>query len=272
MNLGHYARRIVQRSNEMLNRAGLDLSRIETPGSRAAGLAFQWRRDPANVQRGAVVRTIEQGHAVRFFVADNSDLIQRYHLRGKFYEAEELALLAPWFRGGLFVDVGANVGNHTLYATLILGADRVIAFEPNPPALAVLETNIILNGLGDRVTIQPVGLSDRPGRAMVHLPYANLGGAALEVTDRGELEIVTGDSVLVDEPVAFLKIDTEGLEMSVLAGLEQTIRRHRPVMFVEVEDVNIPAFTAQCEQWGYRTETTYKRYPVNTNFLMVPQD
>lgn len=268
----HLFLRSIQRGGQLLNRMGLDLSRIETPGSRAAGLSFQWKRDPAGVTRGAVVETSEQGKPVRFFVEDNSDLIQRYHLRGVFYEAEELALLAPWFNGGLFVDAGANVGNHTLYMTLMLGAERVIAFEPNPPAIRVLELNVALNGLADRVTIHPVGLSDKPGRASVHLPYANLGGASLEVSDSGEFEIVTGDSVLADEPVSFIKIDTEGLEMQVLAGMRETIVRHRPVIFVEVEDVNIPAFEALCAELGYRTEKTYKRYAVNTNYLVVPND
>jgi FkbM family methyltransferase len=264
--------RALQRGDQMLRKIGLAMARIETPQSGAAGLSLQWRRDPAGVTRGAVIEAVEQGKRVRFFVADNSDLIQRYHLRGDFYEAEELALLAPWFKGGLFVDAGANVGNHTLYAALILGADRVIAFEPNPTALRVLEINVALNGLAGRVTIHSVGLSDKPGRANIKLPYANLGGAWLESSDQGAFEIVAGDSLIADEPVAFLKIDTEGLEMQVLAGLRETIMRHRPAIFVEVEDRNIPAFEALCTELGYRTEKTYKRYAVNTNFLVLPID
>ena len=266
----HLAQRVRQRAGEALRRTGLAVDRIETPGSRSAGLSLQWRRDPAGVTRGAVVEAEVQGRAVRFFVADNSDLIQRYHLRGTFYETEELALLAPYFTGGLFVDVGTNVGNHTLYAMLLLGAERVIAFEPNPLALRVLRLNVALNGLEDRVTIHPVGLSDKPGRVRIDLPYANLGGARLIEAEEGGFEIVRGDTLIADEPVAFLKVDTEGLEMEVLAGLRETIVRHRPVLFVEVEDGNIPAFEAFAAEAGYRTEKTYKRYAANTNFLMLP--
>ncbi|MCW3848453.1 FkbM family methyltransferase [Sphingomonas sp. LB-2] len=262
--------RALQRGGELLQRAGLAVGRIETPGSRAAGLSLQWRRDPPEVTRGAVVETRAEGHKVRFFVADGSDVIQRHHLRGSFYEAEELALLAPYFKGGLFVDAGANVGNHSLYAMLVLGAERVIAFEPNPPALRVLDLNLALNGLSEKVTVHRVGLGDGPGRASIHLPHANLGGAWMVPGAEGAFEIVAGDTLLKDEPVAFLKIDTEGLEMQVLAGLRATIAAHRPAIFVEVEDRNIPAFEAFCREIGYRTEKTYKRYAVNTNFLMVP--
>lgn len=266
------AKRALQRGDQLLRRLGLAVGRIETPASRAAGLTFQWRNDPPNARRGIVVDARIEGKTAWFFVADNSDLIQRYHLQGKFYEAEELRLIAPHFKGGLFVDIGANVGNHSLYALGYLGAERVIAFEPNPMAWHVLEVNAQLNGHGERVTIHRLGLSDAAGRAEVKLPFANIGGGWLETSDKGAIEIVVGDTLLADEPVAFIKIDTEGMEMGVLRGLKATIARHRPTIFVEVLDTGIAEFEAWCAEAGYRTETTHKRYPANTNFLIVPND
>jgi FkbM family methyltransferase len=262
--------RSLQRTGWALRRFGLKLGRLETPTSRAAGITFQWKQDPEGATRGIVVDPVIDGQRIWFFVNDNSDMIQRYHLQGIFYEADELALIASYYKGGLFVDVGANVGNHTLYLTRYLGAERVIAFEPYPPARRVLEINLALNGLSDRVTVHPVGLADAPGRASVELPFANIGGARFISSDSGAFEIVTGDSLIADEPVTFMKIDTEGLELKVLAGLRETIMRHRPVMFIEVEDVNIPAFEALCVELGYRTEKTFKRYAVNTNYLVLP--
>jgi len=264
--------RAVQRSDQLLRRMGLAIGRIETPTASAAGLTFQWRSDPANARRGIVVDSVVQGKRVWFFVEDNSDLIQRYHLQGKFYEAEELALLSPYFKGGLFVDIGSNVGNHSLYALSFLDAERVIAFEPNPMAYRVLEVNAQLNGFADRVTIHRKGVSDAAGRAVVKLPFANIGGGWLESSDAGEIEIIVGDTVLADEPVALIKIDTEGMELRVLRGLTETITRHRPVIFVEVLDTQIAEFEGWCAAMNYRAAETYKRYPENTNYLVVPAD
>jgi len=264
--------RALQRTDQLLRHMGLAVARMETPTARAAGLTLQWRRDPAHARRGIVVDAMIEGKRIWFFVEDNSDLIQRYHLKGKFYEAEELALLAPYFKGGLFVDIGSNVGNHSLYALNFLGAERVIAFEPNPMAYRVLEVNAQLNGFSDRLTIHRKGLSDAPGRAVVKLPFANIGGGWLESSDSGEIEIAVGDSILADEPVGFIKIDTEGMELGVLRGLTETVTRHRPPIFVEVMDKQIPEFEAWCASMQYRTEQTYKRYPENTNYLVVPAD
>ena len=56
------------------------------------------------------------------------------------------------------------------------------------------------------------------------------------------------------------------------AGLGETIANSRPTMFVEVEEANIPAFQAFCADAGYRVATTYRRYKVNCNFLVVPSE
>lgn len=270
--LRHLYQRSLQRGDWALRRFGLSLDRIETPTSGVAGFSLQWKRDPEHVTRGTVVDADIDGRKVWFFVEDNSDLIQRYHLRGRFYEAEELAMLAPYFSGGLFVDIGANVGNHSIYALVFLGAERVIAFEPNPMANRALEINLQINGFGDRATIHRVGLSDKPARAEVLLPYANIGGGWLEERENGALQIEVGDTILAGEPVSFIKIDTEGMEMGVLAGLRETVARCRPTIFVEVTDTHIPKFEAWCAAMGYRTEKTYKRYPENTNYLVVPTE
>src|SRR5688500_7711411 len=70
----------------------------------------------ANLPPGVIVQSPA---GVKFFVANEGDHIQRFHLQGRFYEAEELELIGRYFRNGVFVDIGANVGNHSLYAALI---------------------------------------------------------------------------------------------------------------------------------------------------------
>jgi hypothetical protein len=50
-------------------------------------------------------------------VRNRRDLVQAHHFSGEFYEAEELQIIQKYFKaGGIFVNIGANVGNHTVFA------------------------------------------------------------------------------------------------------------------------------------------------------------
>ncbi len=256
-----------------LSRLGLDFGRISSPESSVTGLYLKWAEDPPGATCGMVVDARIDGQDISFFVIDAFDEIQRHHLSGCFYEEEELAIIGKYFHGGVFVDIGANVGNHAIYALKFLAAARVIAFEPNPRAHRVLRLNVAINDLQDRIVLHQLGLSDRPGCATFETPRHNLGATRLLTgSKQGELEVVPGDSILSSEAVDFLKIDAEGLEMQVLAGLGETIAGSRPTMFVEVDQANIPAFRAFCAKADYRIATTYRRYRVNCNFLVVPSE
>src|SRR4051812_21334268 len=84
-----------------------------------------------------------------WFVANSSDPIQNRHLRGMFFEPDELAIIAKHCpRGAKFVDVGANVGNHAVFMEKIHNAAEVIVFEPNPDAIKLLRLNLLLNDCG----------------------------------------------------------------------------------------------------------------------------
>jgi FkbM family methyltransferase len=268
------ARRLFWSALRLLNRIGITLRPIATARRRFAGIRLQWSTDDSASLRGIVVHTTVDKRELAFFVNNEFDVIQRVHLQGRFYAQEELDIIARYFRGGVFVDVGSNVGNHVLYAAKVLDARKVIAFEPNPAALRILEMNILANGLQDRVVVHPVGLSNKSGWASLSTPDDNnLGATRLSAhAGNGGLRLVRGDELLATEPVDFIKIDTEGLELCVLDGLTETLRAGRPEMFIEVAERNIPAFRAFCTAARYATAATYKRYPGNTNFLVVPAD
>lgn len=213
------------------------------------------------------------GRDVRFATAMHRDPIQRRHRAGAFFEPEELALMRRYFpRGGTFVDIGANVGNHTLYAGLFLDAKRIIPFEPNPPAWRLLVRNVVLNGLTDRVVFDHVGHGasdlDQDGFAVTRREF-NLGAARM-VPGAGDIATRRPDGVLRDETPDFIKIDVEGMEMEVLRGLQKTIRRCRPVLLVECDRANIHDFADWRLAHGFRIPASIKHYPQNRNFLLVP--
>ena len=166
------------------------------------------------------------------------DPIQRAHRNGTFYEQEELSLLAQLVPpGATIVDIGANIGNHALYFAKFLGAAKVIPVEPNPVAYRLLMANTLLNRVGDVVDLTRlgVGLSNRNiGGFAVEERERNIGGTRM-LEDGGDLWVYRGDTLFAGETPSVIKIDVEGMEIDVLAGLEATIATHRPLLLVEVD-------------------------------------
>ena len=175
-------------------------------------------------------------------------------------------------QGGTFVDIGANVGNHGLYAALFLGAARVIPFEPNPLAYRLLFANVAVNALVDRFVLDHigVGLSDTEagGFAMTEREK-NLGNARM-VAGGGDIAVIRGDTALAGTAPDFIKIDVEGMEMKALGGLRETIGRARPAMLIEVDKTNEADFQTWRARMGYRVAETIKRYVTNRNYLLLP--
>jgi len=159
------------------------------------------------------------------------------------YEREYLEFLRDrLFEPGLCkqqvaVDVGANIGNHSLFLSDIFG--RVIAFEPNPLARSILEINLHLNGV-QNVEVKPVGLSDRVAKVNLVFGFDNLGAATPSSTSEAgvrctsEVDLVVGDETIDrSAPIGFLKVDIEGSEEAALKGLIRTLRSHQPIVMIE---------------------------------------
>ena len=227
---------------------------------------------PAGAQ---VIDTVIEGRPVRFCVADAEDKIQRKHAQGKFWERDEMAVMAGHFApGGVFVDIGANVGNHTLFAALFMAA-QVIAFEPNPPAIALLRANVALNGLDGRVDLTHLGwgVSDAEGAGFSTVTRrANLGATRLVAGGGGAIAVQTGDAMLGGRAVDFIKLDIEGMEMQALRGLSATIAAHRPPVFLELDHENLPGFRDWLAATNYVIAHEGPRYPANQDLLVLPKE
>lgn len=218
----------------------------------------------------SLVHTRVLNKRVTFCVNMERDPIQRNHRKGTFYEMYELERLRRIFpKGGTFVDIGANVGNHTLFAALFLEAERVIPFEPNPLAFELLIQNVLVNRLDHIVDLTQlgVGLSDESagGFAMTEREV-NLGAARMEAG--GDLQVFRGDEALKDVGPDCIKIDVEGMEMKVLSGIEGVLEKARPMIMIEVDNDLEETFMAWVAQMGYGVFATHARYSKNKNHLI----
>jgi FkbM family methyltransferase len=212
-----------------------------------------------------------EGHPFCFASDRLEDPVQRQNRNGMFYEEEELALIKTHLLpAATFVDIGANVGNHSLFVAAFLNPEKIIPFEPNPLAYKLLLANIVMNGFNDLFDLRHigVGLSDAEasGYAMTN-QTRNLGGARM-LAGAGDIATITGDAALADEMPNFLKIDVEGMEMLVLAGLEKTISRCAPMILIEVDEANYTAFDTWTRTHDYEVLDEIQRYRMNKNFLV----
>ena len=212
---------------------------------------------------------------LNFALNFENDPIQNALRQGKFYEERELTVLKRMLPlDATYVDIGANIGNHAVFFAKRMRAARVIAFEPNPLALAPLMANIVLNRLEHVIVTDHLGLglSDRAGGGFgMGRHDRNLGATELRA-DSGEITVETGDRLLADETPDLIKLDVEGMEMKVLAGLEATIARTRPLMLVEVTDTNSAAFGHWCLVRGYNLLDEWRVGPRNANYLIEPEE
>ena len=145
------------------------------------------------------------------------------------YEAQTSEIVRYFVeRISTFVDVGANYGFYSLLAALWNPGVRVVAFEPVPPIYDGLVRNIKLNGLDNQISAQQFALADRTGTATLYLPRTE--GRDYETTGTLVSDICHSE---LSVPRT-IKIDVEDFEASVLAGMEQTVRRDRPFIICEI--------------------------------------
>lgn len=222
---------------------------------------------------GSVVSFDVGGTTLRFFVNDPHDSIQAHHAVGQLYETEELALLAPHILpGARILDVGANIGNHTVWFAKIAAADYVLPIEPQPRMGQLLRLNCALNGLNN-VDLSQLGcaLGKEAGRGLITIPQAfNPAGASIALDADGDVPVHVGDAVVGDGHFDFVKIDVEGAELDVVDGLASMISRCRPTLFVEVQNENIVGLLARLGALSYEVIGEYRRYDIAINILARP--
>ena len=151
--------------------------------------------------------------------------------------------------GAVAVDVGANVGAHTLTLARLVGSTgRVLAFEPNPAIRSRLERNVAMNSL-ENVDIYDCALGDIEAQMHLRVPAAdskeaaNPGMASLVALDTPH-DLVKVDVAILDglwastglQRLDLVKIDVQGYEAPVVRGMAALIKKFEPVVIFEYED------------------------------------
>jgi FkbM family methyltransferase len=185
------------------------------------------------------------------------------------------------FDDGIALDVGANIGNHSLWFSRMFS--RVIAFEPNPICTRIFEANVLMNDIRN-VKLFDVGLSDGCETVEFFSNQAgNLGRSGVSkhlsgsATTNFPVDLVPGDSLLSSDvlgglPVLLVKLDVEGHELRALRGLRETIKAFKPVLLFESHgsggDSGSNVIVDQLSEWGYvEFYVVEKSVPKSRSFL-----
>jgi FkbM family methyltransferase len=198
-----------------------------------------------------------RGQSLHFELLRECSVSRHLSTNASFYELPFLEAIGELLPAETVAfDIGAHIGNHTVYFAKILGW-KVFAFEPNPDAFEKLTANVEANGIVDRVTCFPVALANAPGTVrMARTEPSDAGTVAVVMGDGRppgdyvEAEAATLDSFghLAGLGPTLLKIDVEGYERSVIEGGSDLINRVAPHLTTEVQSV--PEFETLMEVLG----------------------
>jgi len=206
------------------------------------------------------------GHQIEAF--DEDAITQEIVQRGVYdhWTLKAIEHLLTSINADTCLDVGANIGNHAL--SMSGHCQKVIAFEPVPFIYSVLTQNL-QNNVSNAVALC-VALSDKQEDRTIQIPlHGNLGQSSMatgfQSAEQVGIKAVVGDDFLstavadtAGSAIDFIKIDVEGYESQVVAGLQKTIAVHQPLVLLEW---NSTQTRDGFSQHGF-FETVFKDYKV----------
>lgn len=192
----------------------------------------------------------------------NIDYIQKciYQTRD-YFEKNNLEYVCKKWKNGIIakiisksivLDIGCNIGNHTLFYLFECNAQFVHCFEPVKETYRILEKNISINKMESRVKLHNIGIGATKGRAQIEkFDIKNIGGTSIELVENGSITINSIDDLSINQ-IGFIKIDVEGFEINVLKGMIKTIERDHPYLTIEIRDKNFKEAKTILDQYGYK--------------------
>jgi FkbM family methyltransferase len=160
-------------------------------------------------------------------------------LIAEIFERNTHALNGSWI-----LELGGNIGTHTVYFCKAFEHVKVLTVEADPENAEVLRRNVQLNKLDNRVEVICGAVSNYDGQIDLVRDYYNRGGASVggnRSMDRGSIfstQCIKVDTLLrqngIDQDkIGLIWIDVEGHELEVFEGMDYLISKVKPPVFFE---------------------------------------
>lgn len=191
--------------------------------------------------------TRQYRHGTITWIASDIGVGKMLDLYGEYFEGEVSIFRSLIKMSDTVVSAGGNIGVHLIPLSRM--AKKVITFEPQAEVREILKQNLAVNDCGN-VDVYPQALGENTGKA--YLPFIdydmpnNFGGMELHASPNVEVqqttvklftveaEVIPLDSLNLTE-LHFLMLDIEGFELQALKGAKETIMRHRPYLYIEID-------------------------------------
>ncbi len=151
------------------------------------------------------------------------------------YEPYETEVCSKFVKKGSSVlDIGAHIGYYTLLLAKATGTNgKVYAFEPEPMNYKLLEKNILYNEYHN-VVLENLAVSDFSGNAKLQLSNSSGGHSLLDIEETNktvDVRVIKLDDYFeaIDETISVIKIDVQGCEPQVLAGMQNLLAKNRSI-------------------------------------------
>lgn len=175
-----------------------------------------------------------------------TDFIQREILfNDRYFDDFNLYYATKIFKGGINIedgivlDIGANIGNHSIYFAKECHAKKIISFEPVLETFNILKKNIEINLLDNVISPYNWGIGEKISRAVVNeYSLTNIGATRLTEMSEGDIEIFSIDDIDFEDNIVLIKLDVEGDEEKVIKGALKTIEKYTPMIMLEAWDEN----------------------------------
>ena len=206
---------------------------------------------PLDSQR-AMIRT-----HVGYMICDRKDasLIKTLIELGDLEPGLRLFLSRFLGEGMYFVDVGAHIGMHSIAAANIVGANgRVFSFDATPDNADFLRQNVIQNGFVDRVVVHESFVGAAAGMTDFHICPISGHNSKFPIPNQTrnlELPVVSLDEMLREVGnIDLFKIDVEGAEVAVFAGMRELMSRSPNACVVaEFAAIHLKRSGSRIEDW-----------------------
>jgi FkbM family methyltransferase len=227
----------------------LDFVRFETMRNVGRPLLILWMLlsiKPTSLLIPAVEKVARPATPVATIVSER----RRRYLSALMYEKFGISILGdvptdllagdytqvPFFFRGVTeaIDIGATVGDFSLFLVKVNHVRHVTAFEPNPNSYPFLVSNIGLNGCSAQITPSNNAVSDLTGEDMFSVSRAYLVPRKEGPSRKIRVACIRIDDHFGTDKIDLIKVDVEGSEDRVLRGAIATLRKSKPRLIIEV--------------------------------------
>ena len=172
-------------------------------------------------------KKIHKNNFVYFF---NDQITKEIDIHG-IYEKDEINFLSSVIkRNSIIIDIGANIGNHSIAFSKI--ANKVYSFEAHPQTFKILKLNCCDYR---KIKIYNVGISNKKGFLFFKKAKTyNVGGKKLTKTGTIKSKINKLDNLIkLKKKIELIKIDIEGHEYKALLGMKKLLENNNSKIYIE---------------------------------------